>query len=146
MSEQDDFSRGFHGIPDDGKLRAMSYLQLAEALQGSAAGEPKYLVIEKEMKLRIAADQAKVNRANVLLGGLMAGCFGLAGVVLGWYLRESQPGAQVTNSNAVQKVHPANLTIKPPLGNIPAGQSVASQPVNVPAQIQGNSSASKPRP
>ena len=144
LEEKDAFDRSEYKIPLDSELRKMSFVEMATALHGIRVGSPGYIVIDREIKKQLAQDQAQANRTNVLLGALVGGCFALAGVVLGWFLHESQPDPQVANGSSFQQTHPANLAVKPRLGSVPSDQTVASQPVNIPAKVQGNSSASKP--
>jgi len=62
FEEVDAFASGFHGIPSPDKLRQMSFVQLAELLSSCNRDSPKFIVVERELKIRIAEDQAKINR------------------------------------------------------------------------------------
>ena len=84
---EDSFVRGFHGIPDDKALGAMSFTQLASLLAGCEIGSPKFIVLEREMKKHLAKDQARINRSNILVGALIAGLFALLGAGVGGLLR-----------------------------------------------------------
>ena len=146
MSENEGFVRGFHEIPDADKLSRMSFAELASELGGLDKDSPKYIVIERELKRILAKDQARINRSNVVLGAVMGGVFGLAGVVLGAYLKNPPPPQQVSPSRSVQQVQQGNLTVQPSVATTPSTQSVASQPVAVPAPVKGNAQPSKPGP
>lgn len=88
--EQDRFARGYHDIPDDGQLRVMSYIQLSEIFESCEKDSTKFHVIEREVKRRLAKDQAEINLRNVLFGAVVGGMFGLSGVALGYSLVRSQ--------------------------------------------------------
>ncbi len=47
---QDAFVRGFHTIPNSGKLESMSFAELASLLSTCEVGSAKYIVIERELK------------------------------------------------------------------------------------------------
>ena len=89
MSHDDGLTRGFHGIPDDHRLAAMTFAELAEQLSLCDKDTPKYLVVERELKAHLAKDQARANRENVLIGAGIGLLSGLAGVILGWWLRST---------------------------------------------------------
>lgn len=58
MSEEDDaFTRGFHDIPEDAQLRAMSYVALCDALHQATPGTPAFMVIEAEKRRRDSAPE-----------------------------------------------------------------------------------------
>ena len=137
-TESDGFVRGFHSIPHGDKLRSMPFVELAEELAGSQKDSTKFITVERELKRRLAEDQAKVNRSNVLLGAVIGGCFGLAGVGLGWYLRDSQSSANPARSSAIQQTHQGNLAVKPPVGNISASHPTIIQPAVAPSPIKHN--------
>lgn len=145
-SEADGFARGFHGIPHANKLRTMPFVELAEELAGSPKDSTKFITVERELKRRLAEDQAKINRSNVLLGAVLGGCFGLAGVVLGWYLRDSQSSANPTRGSAFQQTRQGNVGEKQPVGSISASQPTVGQPVEVPGTVKPNAQASQSRP
>ena len=73
-AENDVFISGFHGIPSPEKLRQMSFLELAELLSSCKNGSTKFLVVERELKIRIAEDQAKINRRNMLARNGVKSC------------------------------------------------------------------------
>ncbi len=104
--------RGYHGIPDDARIKGMSFVQLADLLQSCETGSVKYVVVDREMKKRLANDQAKINLKNVIFGGV----FGLIGVALGAYLKSSPPTHQVVPTAAMQQVTKGNtpLASSPP--------------------------------
>jgi hypothetical protein len=95
-SEEEDFVRGYHGIPDDGKLKAMSFAELASLLTECEKDSAKFSVVEREMKKRLAKDQASVNRFNILMGAMIAGVCTIAGALIGSHLR--QPSAVPANT------------------------------------------------
>jgi hypothetical protein len=138
--EQDGFMRGFHGIPDDGQLRVMSYIELSEVFHSCEKDSTKFHVVEREVKRRLAKDQAEVNRSNILFGTVVGGIFNLAGVVLGYCLRLDPMNQQVAPVNALQQIGNSNLTLKNPLGNVTVGTSPVSQPVANPASAAKNAS------
>ena len=146
LEQEDGFIRGNYDLPFDHELRAMSYLELAESLHGSAVGGPKYLVVEREMKLRLVEDQARINRKSVYIGGIVAGVFGLSGVFLGWWLRDSSSMQQPTPSSSVGQVQQGKFGVQPSFTNVSPAQPVASKPVPVLAPVQGDSGASKKSP
>ena len=145
-SEADGFARGFHGIPHAEKLRTMPFVDLAEELAGSAKDSAKFITVERELKRRLAEDQAKTNRSNVLLGAIVGGCFGLAGVVIGWYLRDSQTSSNPAHGSTVQQTHQGKLEVKPPNRYVPASNPTISQPAVAPSPVQPNAQASQSRP
>lgn len=143
-TEQKGFTLGFHGIPDHGKLAKMSFAELASELATATKDSPKYLVVEREMKSVIASDQARINRVNVYIGGFMAGVFGLSGVVLGWWLRDTSAMQQPTQSSAVHQVQQSQVKVQPNLSNIPPLQTPASNPIAVPGPVKANAQAGNP--
>lgn len=132
------FRRGYHGIPDDGKLQAMSYIQLSELLHSSEKDSTKFHVIEREMKKHLAKDQARINRSNIILGA----CIGLAGVFIGGFLRSSPPCNEIPITNTVNQDH----AVKPPLVNPPSIQPATIAPTIETAPAQSNAQPSKPHP
>lgn len=55
------FVRGFHGIPSDEKLRAMSYIDLCELLTSCEKGTTKHSVVEREKVRRDTMENAKLS-------------------------------------------------------------------------------------
>lgn len=106
--KQDGISRGFHGIPDDEKLKKMSFIKLAEELASCSNGSPKFIVIEREIKKHIARDQSKAARSNILLGAGIAGIFTILGTVIGGVLKTCPSYQQVALSPATQKFENAH--------------------------------------
>jgi hypothetical protein len=54
------FLRGYHDIPDDEKLRQMSFVELAALLSSCENGSARYLVVEQEMFRRRNGNSAEV--------------------------------------------------------------------------------------
>lgn len=84
----DAFIRGFHGIPNKERLRAMSDVELASLLASCEKGSAKFFVVEQEMVRRANADNAKVvssateKRWVAKPLGMLA--IGAAGSLLAW--------------------------------------------------------------
>lgn len=124
--EQEGFVRGYHGIPDAGKLSAMSFSELASLLSSCEKESPKFLVVERELKKHLAKDQAKINLPNMLWAACIGGAFALAGVVLGWYLK-NPPSEQVATRGTV--LEKSNLAVKLPNGYVvPTAQPPVKPP------------------
>ena len=91
QSSEDAFKSGvnkvIHSIPYDSDLKKMSFIELATELAASRKDSPRFTIFEREIKKHIAKDQAKINRGNVVLGA----CIGLAGVLIGSFIRSSHP-------------------------------------------------------
>jgi hypothetical protein len=145
-SEGDDFDRGLHGIPDDEKFEVMSFVQLASALSSCDSGSPKFMVIEREMKKHLAKDQAEINLKNVIIGGIMAGIFGLSGVVLGWWLRDSSTMQQPTSSSSEYQIQQGKLSEMTSTANISAIKAVSGQPIAVPNKVENNAQPRQTKP
>ena len=125
---QEGFVRGFHSIPDDGKLSAMSFSELASLLSSCEKESPKFLVVERELKKHLARDQAKINLPNMLWAACIGGAFALAGVVLGWYLKKPT-FEQIAPPGAVQQIEKSSLAVKPPNGDVvPTAQPSVKPP------------------
>lgn len=139
-------ARGYHDIPDDAKLKRMSFVELAALLSSCEIGSARFNVVERELKKHLAKDQAEINRKNIILGACMGGIFGLTGVVLGAWLKNSPSTQQVAPPSAIQQMDNSNLTVKPPLGNAALGTPPTTQPANNPAPIQSNAQPSQQHP
>ena len=61
--EQEGFVRGYEDIPDDDKLREMSYAELASLSSHSEKGSARQRVIEQEMARRTSVENAKLARS-----------------------------------------------------------------------------------
>ena len=133
--EEDAFIRSGLDIPLDHELQQMSFVELASLQSSSESGSAKFNVVEREVKKRLAKDQTKINRCNIILGACIGGVFGLSGVVLGYYLKND-----ISPSSAVQQASNNNLAIKPKLGSIAIGASAITQPTSnlAPAPVQDN--------
>ena len=144
LKNDDDFVRGFHGIPHEDRLRQMSFAQLVSLLASCQKDSPKFAVIERELKRHLANDQSEINRKNVIIGGCIGGIFGLVGVVLGAYLKQPPSSQQIAPPGSVQQIPNSSLAPKPPVTNtIPP---VVTQPPNSPAPAQGNAQKSQQVP
>ncbi|WP_370309600.1 hypothetical protein [Sinimarinibacterium flocculans] len=63
---EDDFLRGFHGVPSAEELRALSDVQLASLLSSCEAGSVKWLLINEEIHSRREAESLSISRkANI---------------------------------------------------------------------------------
>ncbi|MFA6163580.1 MAG: hypothetical protein WC685_09145 [Methylobacter sp.] len=67
-----------HGIPDDKMIGSMSFKDLAFEMGNCIKDSPKFFIIERELKKRLAQDQAAINRPNMILSA----CIGLVGVIV----------------------------------------------------------------
>jgi len=139
--EQEGFVRGFYGIPDAKKLDAMSFAELASELSSCAKDSPKFHVIERELKKHLAKDQARINLPNMLWAAGFGGTFALAGVVLGYYLKNDVPP-----TSSVQKIEKSALTPSLPSGSIPVREPavVTLPPHPTPVQHDAEQRESKP--
>lgn len=133
-SEEDAFLEGYHDIPSQQKLSAMSFVQLASELADCKPGSAKFLVIENAM-LRHAES---ANKKNMISGAIIGGSFSLAGVIIGVMLSallsKYQPAqniiceacdtAQDQNEMSVQK-RASELNAKPEaqVSNVPSGKT-----------------------
>lgn len=90
-AEEEAFEQGFHGIPDPRVRAVMSPERLAIELSKLEKGSPPYILLEHELNLRLAKEQAK---ATLSAGWLGAGATILAvfiGAALGYLVGTSQP-------------------------------------------------------
>ena len=62
QSAEDAFERGFHGIPSDEELRALSLVQLASLLSSSDPGSVKWTVVKEEFSRRNAEEALSIAR------------------------------------------------------------------------------------
>ena len=62
--ENEGFVRGFHGIPDDAALRAMSYTDICELLSSCEKGTTKHSIVEREKVRRDIIENAKLARPS----------------------------------------------------------------------------------
>jgi len=142
LSAEEDFARGFHGIPDDEKLKRMSFAELSAELAGTEKGSPTYKVIERELKKHLAKDQAKINLPNMVWAAGFGGVFALAGVVLGWYLNMPPATEQIAPAGAVQQIKNSNFTKEPPSRQIVISSGAGSSSINKPTPKQSNETPS----
>ena len=144
----DDVTRGYRGIPDDNKLEAMSFIALSELLSSCESGSTKFHVVEREMKKRIAKDQAKINLKNIIIGACLGGFFTIIGAVLGWWLKSCPSCQQIAPAAAVQQAGNSNLAIQPPvLSSVPpVGTPSIAQPAPNPKPVTSNAQPSNQNP
>ncbi len=138
MSQEEAFALGFHDVPDARTLAAMSFVELAAELSSSKPGTPKHMVIEREMKRALAKDQAKANRSNIYIGTVIAGIFGLSGVVIGWWLRETSSVQNPAHTNSLNQVQQTGFSHEPMVSNPAPVQPIASKPVANPPPANRN--------
>lgn len=143
---EDAFLRGSLDIPDDEKLRQMSFVELAALLSSCESGSARFNVVERELKKHLAKDQAKINRFNIGFGACVGGIFGLVGVVLGAYLKDSPAFKQVAPSGTVQQIEKSNLAPVPPIGKVIPSAPPIAQPANHPPPVQTNGQPSNRNP
>ena len=106
MIESDDqFAAGFHGLPGPNELSQMSFLELAELLSSCEKDTPRFLVVERELKKRLAKDQAKIILPNMLWAAALAGVFAILGAVVGATIR-GLPSTGPTISGPAQLASP----------------------------------------
>ena len=146
MSEEEAIALAFHNVPDAEHLAAMSFAELAFEFSAAHPGTPRHIVIERELKRVLAKDQAKAYRSNIYIGGVMAGVFGLFGVLLGWWLREASAMDKPAYSNTLQQSQPAELSEKPKVTEVSPINSVPSKSVSDPAPAASNSAKGNPVP
>ncbi len=83
MKKDQNFNAGLnkvlHEIPDDKKIQSMSFNELAIEISNCKKDAPRFFIIERELKKRLAQDQAAIYRPNMILSA----CIGLGGVILG---------------------------------------------------------------
>ena len=90
QKERDESIEWYHEIPSSTELRNMTFLELAELLQTCNKGSTKFLAVDRELKKRIARDQAEINRKNILIGVCIGGVFTIVGALLGAFIRGCQ--------------------------------------------------------
>ena len=59
MQSQDEFIEGFHDIPSQDKLAALSFVELAALFSECKTGAAKYTVVERELDRRKQSQQEK---------------------------------------------------------------------------------------
>ena len=146
MTDAEAIARAYHSIPDDADIKRMSFVELAALLSSCKSGSARFNFVERELKKHLAKDQAEINRKNVILGACMGGVFGLVGVVVGAWLKNSSPTQQIGLSNTVQQMQSDYFAVKPPAANPPLSASPITQPASGPAPVQINAQPTKPNP
>jgi hypothetical protein len=128
MTKNDDILHGFYDIPDDARLKAMSFAELASELSSANKDSPKYMTLERELTRVHARDQARANRSNVVLGAVIAGSFALLGVFLGWFLRGPQPSETLTTPRTSYTNEKANHNTIARSPNLDANEPASPSP------------------
>ncbi len=132
QQEPDEFIAGYHGIPSAAELRKMSFVQLAEEFASCQKATPKFLVVEREIKKRLAKDQARINLPNMLWAAFIGGAFALAGAFVGAIIRGLPvPNQEIPASATVQNAEKSlSVIIKPPVrpSKEPAPRQNISEP------------------
>jgi hypothetical protein len=140
-------ARGYYGIPDDAKLKQMSFVELASLLSSCESGSAKFNVVERELKKHLAKDQAEINLRNVILGACIGGILGLSGVVLGYYLKAVPLcSEQVSRSSSGEQSSDSNRASEPPARKVTASTPPISQSANNPASLQNNGQPNRRNP
>ncbi|MEO6203306.1 MAG: hypothetical protein ABIU05_23510 [Nitrospirales bacterium] len=145
-AQEDGLLRGFHDIPDDVKLHKMSFVELVALLTTCEEGSVKFHVVERELKKRLAKDQAKINRKNIFLGACLGGIFGLVSGFLVAHLKDSPSSQQLITPTAVQQPNNANLAVKSTVGNIEPNPSFGTPLTSKQASAQGNAKPHNAKP
>ena len=143
---EDGVIRGYESIPNDDQLKALSFVKLAHSLANAGKDSALFIALDREHKKRLTRDAAEINRKNVLIGGVLAGCFGLSGVWLGWWLRDQSFVQKPTDSSALSQIYQRELREPSKVAAVPPLHPVASQPPANPAPMQQDSAASQKRP
>ena len=130
---EENFTRGFYRIPDDEKIREMSFAELASELASSEKGSPKFTVFDREIKRHFAKDQAKINQKNIIFGVIIGGVFTIIGALIGGYISTCPPCQQITPTDTVQETKNSGFDTKPKSTDISSKNPSAHKPVNEPA-------------
>jgi len=114
---QEAFSRGALDLPTDEQLKLMSFVELAARRAGYREDSAQVQVIDREIRKRLATDQAKINLPNMIwaagVGGLLGICGAIGGVVIGYFLktdlsvRNAVPPTSMSAPNARESAAPA---------------------------------------
>jgi hypothetical protein len=143
QAADDALARGYHNIPDDEHLQRLSFIQLATVLSSCESGTARFSVVEREMKKHLAKDQAKINRFNIGFGACIGGIFGLLGVVLGIFLKNSLISLPVAPADSVLQLEKVGTGLKLPNGSIVPNtqtfQPSAKNSIPMPMPIQSDS-------
>lgn len=132
----EDFSEGFHGLPNEKKRGAMSVLQLAELLVPLQKGTVPYIVLSHELNLKIAKCQVKAT--------LKAGWLGVGGTIisalisfaLGYFLGTSQlkeSNESQRNSAITSTASQSTEAITNPVPPTPAAQVASPKSLEAPS-------------
>jgi hypothetical protein len=90
LSDEEAFEQGFHGIPDPQKRAKMSPERLAIELSKQEKDSPPYILLEHELNLRLAKEQANATLLAGRFGGIAAIVAALLTAVLGYFVGSSQ--------------------------------------------------------
>ncbi len=146
QAAEESFLRGYHSLPDDKKIQAMSFIQLSELYQSCEKDSTKFHVVEREVKKRLAKDQAKINRKNIIIGSCIGGLFTIVGVILGWWLKSCPLCESVASSSTVHKIGNVNLAVKPPVAKLPLSVPPIPKPTDSPSPVRNDAQPSKHNP
>lgn len=138
---EEDMIRRYSNIPDERELQEMPYVLLSDAFRLCEKGSTKFHVIEREMKKRLAKDQAKINLPNMLCAACVGGVFALIGVLLGYWLKNDVP-----HTSPEQKIEKRTLTPSAQSGNPAFSKPPVIPPAVQPAPLQSNAQSSKANP
>ncbi|WP_144062958.1 hypothetical protein [Litchfieldella anticariensis] len=143
QSAQHAFERASLHLPSDSDIERLSFSGLASLLSCHREGTAEYRVVERAIKKHLAKDQAKINLKNVIIGGIMAGLFGLSGVVLGWWLRDSSTMQQPPSSSTEHQIQQGTFGKNTNSASIPVIKPISGQPIAVPEEVESNAQQSQ---
>lgn len=117
------FEQGFHGIPDPGKRAGMSQEKLAIELSRLEKGSPPYILLEHELNLRLAKEQAKATLSAGWLGASATVLAVFIAAALGYLAGTSQPKESNDGSREKQATYPASAGNGEKPGPVPPASS-----------------------
>lgn len=124
------FARTSLRLPSDEKIERMPFVELASLLSSYESGSGAFQVVEREIKKRLANDQAKINRPNMLWAAGIGGAFALAGVILGAWLQNSPFLKQIASPSASQHTDKMKPSENSSGGNVPSLAPAIINPSN----------------
>lgn len=131
--DQDAVRREIMDLPPDHVLCNKSFDDLVELIDLCPERESgRFLILDRELKKRLATDQARINFPYMLraarLGAIIGGLFALSGVFLGYCLKEFSSHSQVSvsknNNEIIDSKFSKNLE-----GDLSINQPVISPPL-----------------